>query len=95
MPTIRLRMIGSREDADTLIATLHGVDGIERVEEIDDLAPRMRDDSSSADLIDDNEGQAYFVEIEAEDDLHAEAVRAVAELEAEWLGIALEFVEEP
>jgi len=94
MPMIRIRLLGSREDADTLITSLHGIDGIERVEEIDDLGPKVRDDSSSSELTDDNEGHIYYVEVEADDDLHGEAVRAVAEVEAERLGIAVEFVDE-
>ena len=39
MPTLRIRITGTRDDADTLITTLHGIDGIEHVEEIDDQSP--------------------------------------------------------
>ena len=40
MPMVRIRLIGSRADADTVITALHGIDGIEHVEEVDDLHRR-------------------------------------------------------
>lgn len=94
MPTIRLRITGSRDDADTLITILHGIDGIEHVEELDDQSLYLRDDSSSADLIDDNGSELVMVEVQAADSLHANAVRAVAEVEASLLGAVVEFVDE-
>ena len=51
MPMVRMRLIGSREDADTVINALHGIDGIEHVEEVDDLTPMMREESSSFELV--------------------------------------------
>ena len=97
MPTIRLRITGSRDDADTLLTALHGIDGIdgiEHVEEIDDQAPYLRDDSSSTDLVDDNGSELFMVEVQAADNLHADAVHAVAEVEASRLGAVVEFVDE-
>ncbi|MHA6203002.1 hypothetical protein ACXU4B_01090 [Dyella soli] len=94
MPTIRIRMTGSRDDADTLLSTLHGIDGIEHIEEIDDQTAIMRDDSSSSDLIDDNGGELFLIEVLAADSLHADAVRAVTEVEASLLGAVVEFVDE-
>lgn len=94
MPMIRFRLIGSREDADTVITALHGVDGIEHVEEVDDLMIGMRDDSSSAQLVDDAGGKVYVVEVDAPDDLHADAVRGVAEVAAHRLDAGIEFVDE-
>lgn len=94
MPTIRIRMTGSRNDANTLLTVLHGIDGIEHVEEIDDPAPSMRDDSSSSELIDDNNSELFLIEVRAADHLHADAVRAVAEVEASQLGSVVEFVDE-
>lgn len=93
MSMIRIRLIGNRNDADTLINTLHGIDGIEHVEEVDDLMPAMRDDSSSSELTDDNEGHIYRIEVMAPNRLRAHAVRAVSELEAARLGTAVEFVD--
>ncbi len=94
MPTLHLRLVGDRNDADALISTLHGIDGIERVEEVDDLMPAMRDDSSSSGLVDDNEGSVYYLEVEVPGELQADAVRVIAEIEAERRGIAVEFVDE-
>ena len=50
MPTLRIRLTGSRENADVLIAQLNGVENVERVEEIDDEIDDMRDDSTSLQL---------------------------------------------
>ena len=94
MPTIRIRMTGSRDDADTLLTILHGIDGIEHVEEIDDPVLAMRDDSSSSDLTDDDSGELFLIEVRAADNLHADAVRAVTEVEASQLGAVVEIVDE-
>jgi hypothetical protein len=94
MPTVHIRITGSRDDADMLLTTLHGIDGIERVEELDDQALYLRDDSSSTDLIDDNGSELFMVEVQAADSLHANAVRAVTEVEASLLGAVVEFVDE-
>lgn len=94
MPTIRIRMTGSREDADTLITILHGIDGIEHVEELDDETAYQRDDSSSSELADDNGTELFMIEVLASDRLHSDAVRAVTEVQASQLGAVVEFVDE-
>lgn len=94
MPMIHIRMTGTRDNADTLLTILHGIDGIEHVEEIDDPFLENRDDSSSAELVDDNSGELFLIEVTARDALHAEAVRAVAEVEASVLGAVVEFTED-
>lgn len=94
MTTIRIRLTGSREDADTLITVLHGIDGIERVEELDDETAYARDDSSSNELTDDNGSELFLIEVLASDRLHGDAVRAVTEVEASLLGAVVEFVDE-
>lgn len=94
MPMVRMRLIGSREDADRVINTLHGIDGIEHVEEVDDLTPMMRDDSSSSELIDDSEGKVYYVEVLAPNSRRADAVRSVTEFVAGESGMGVEFVDE-
>jgi hypothetical protein len=91
---IRIRLVGSRDDADALITALHGIDGIEHVEEVDEPMDAVRDDSSSNALVDDSEGHLYRIEVLAPDRLHAEAVEAVAEIQAGQRGYALEFVDE-
>jgi vacuolar-type H+-ATPase subunit I/STV1 len=91
---VRMRLIGSRDDADTVINALHGIDGIEHVEEVDDLTPTMRDDSSSSELVDDNEGHVYYVEVEASNANRVDAVQNVAEAIGRERGMVVEFVEE-
>ena len=94
MPMVRMRLIGHRDDADSVINALHGIDGVEHVEEVDDLTPAMRDDSSSSELVDDNEGRAYYVEVLAPNTTRADAVRSVAEFVGGERGMEVEFVEE-
>jgi hypothetical protein len=94
MPTIRIRLTGSRDDADMLLSTLHGIDGIEHVEELDDEESYERDDSSSSELVDDNSAELFLIEVLASDNLHADAVRAVTEVQASMLGAVVEFVDE-
>ena len=94
MPMVRMRLIGSREDADTVINALHGIDGIEHVEEVDDLTPMMRDDSSSSELVDDSEGKVYFLEVDAPNANRVDAVQNVAEAIGRERGMGVEVVEE-
>jgi len=94
MPKVRFRLIGSRADADAVIAALHGIDDIERVEEIDDLMPEMRDDSSSSELASDSEGNVYYIEADAPDDQVADAVRGSAEVVAREHDAGIEFTDE-
>jgi hypothetical protein len=94
MAMVRFRFTGSRNDVDQIISALHGIDGIEHVEEVDDLEPLMRDDSSSSELVDDSEGNLYYVEVEANNDMLADAARGVAEAKAASLGVGVEIVDE-
>ena len=94
MPMIRFRLTGSRASADAIIAALHGIDGIEHVEGVDDLMPRMRDDSSSSESVSDSESQMYDVEVDAPTDQHADTVRSSAEVLAHELDAGIEFTDE-
>lgn len=95
MPTVRIRLLGSETDADALITVLHGVDGIEHVEEVADLMSHMDDDdSSSAGLPDDIGAGVHAIEIEVPDDVLAERVRRIASRTVEDLDADLEFVDE-
>ena len=53
MATLRFRMFGTDNQIDTMITLLHGMDEVDRIEEVADQIHEMRDDSSSADLPDD------------------------------------------
>lgn len=95
MTMIRLRATGPRTAFDALLAALHGVDGVERVEELADLMPHMDDDdSSSAGLSDDVGGvDVHAVEVEATSS-RADNVRAAADDVAGRYGLVLEYVDD-
>ncbi|MEO7068686.1 MAG: hypothetical protein ABI114_17380 [Rhodanobacter sp.] len=93
MAMIRFRLIGSRENADNVIAGLHGMDDIERIEEIDDLMPELRDDSSSSEASSDNLAHSYYIEVEAPSDERADDVRGQAEMLAHACQAGIEFVD--
>ena len=59
MSVLRFRLLGSRADADDVIARVHGIENIEHVEELDALEPVTRDDSSSSESVADGAGHAY------------------------------------
>lgn len=94
MPMVRFRLIGSRADADAVIAALHGISDIEHVEEIDDLMPAMRDDSSSSESVSDSEGHVYRIEVDTPNDQLADTVRGSAEVVANELEVGIEFTDE-
>ena len=94
MPMVRFRLIGSRADADAVIAALHGISDIEHVEEIDDLMPSMRDDSSSSESVSDSEGHVYRIEVGTPNDQLADTVRGSAEVIANERDVGIEFTDE-
>lgn len=95
MPTIRIRLTGTDTATSSMISALHGIDGIEHVEEVADLMPHMDDDdSSSAGLHDTRNLSLHAIEVEAPDDLTAERVRDVAEMVAADLQVTVEMVDE-
>ena len=92
MPMLRIRVTGSDDTARAVINLLSSVDGIEHVEEIDDLMPHMDDaDSSSAGLSDDDGPGVHEVEILAPNEATARKVREAAEALAFDLDAAVEF----
>lgn len=94
MPRVRLRITGSDDDARAIMNLLQSIDGIEHVEEIADLMPRMDDpDSSSAGLSDDEGPGTHEIEILAPNESTARKVREAAEALAFDLDAAVEFEE--
>ena len=94
MAMIRMRISGDRDQLDTLISAIRGIDGIEHVEDVDEESmDEMRDDSSSSELVDDNQGEVIRVEVEAPQK-KVELVRNVALLASRELDLAVEFVDE-
>ncbi len=94
MPMVRFRLIGTRDDADAVIAALHGINNVEHVEEIDDLMAGMRDDSSSSESVSDSEGRVYSIEVDTPNDQVADTVRGSAEVVANDRDAGIEFVDE-
>jgi hypothetical protein len=92
MPTLRMRITGSEDDARAISNLLLSLDGIEHVEEVDDLMPHLDDeDSSSAGLSDDEGPGTHEIEVEAGNEATAQKVRdAVQELALE-LDVFVEF----
>jgi len=95
MPQLRIRIIGSQDDLRAVADLLQSIEGIEHVEEVADLMPRMDDeDSSSAGLSDDIGPGAHDLEIDAPNDYTARRVRAAVEELAIRLGLVIEFAAE-
>jgi len=92
MPQLRIRIIGNQDDLRAVADLLQSIEGIEHVEEVADLMPRMDDeDSSSAGLSDDIGPGAHDLEVDAPNDYTARRVRAAVEELALRLGLVREF----
>jgi hypothetical protein len=92
---MRMRVTASEDNTRAIINLLQSLEGIEHVEEIQDLMPHMDDDdSSSAGLIDDQGPGFHVLEIEAPNDATARKVREAAEALAFDLDAMVEFEEE-
>lgn len=95
MPTIHLRLTADDDVAAELINLIASLDGIEHVEEVDDLMPHMDDDdSSSAGSAEDIGPGFHSIEVEAPNETTARRVRDVAEALAHDRGVALEIVDD-
>jgi hypothetical protein len=94
MSVLRFRLLGSRADADDVIARVHGIENIEHVEELDALEPITRDDSSSSESVADNAGHAYVIEVETPNDEAAAEVRLIAEACAAARNAGIEYIGE-
>ena len=93
MSIVRLRVTGSQTQANALVTSLHGLDQVRRVEEIDDQMRGMRDDSSSSELVDDIGPDLHCLEVQVSGKRSADLIRALAETSARDLGVVVEFVD--
>ncbi len=92
MAMLRLRITGSEDDARAIIDLLGSLDGIEHVEETDDLMPHMDDeDSSSAGLSDDIGPGIHELEVEVGNESTAQKVRDAVESLARELDVFVEY----
>lgn len=95
MQTVRMRVIGSEADTQSMISILHGIEGVERIEELADLMPHLDDDdSSSLGLPDDMGPGLHSLEVDVKDAAQADEVRRLAGVAAEQLDANVEFVDE-
>ena len=95
MPLLRIRLTGSEDDVRAISNLLQSLDGIEHVEEVADLMPRMDDaDSSSAGLSDLMGPTAHEIEIDAPNESTARRVREAVEAMAFDLDMLVEFEED-
>ncbi|NID15331.1 hypothetical protein [Luteibacter yeojuensis] len=92
MPRIQLRITGDRDVFDDVLTAVHGIDRVERVEEIDDFMSDFRDDSSSQNLSDDMSSKTYTLEVEVPNERIGERVREIAEETAGTREAAIEFI---
>ena len=93
MRTIRFRLTGPITKADAMIAQLHSIDTVDRVEEVADQM-HQRDDTSSPRLPDADNADFHDIEVHAQSAAGAAEVRSRAEAAARDLGVAVEFVED-
>lgn len=92
MAMLRLRITGSEDDTRAITDLLQSIEGIEHVEETDDLMPHMDDDdSSSAGLSDDIGPGIHELEVEVGNALGAERVRAAVQELALKLDVFVEY----
>lgn len=92
MPQLRIRVTGSEGDARAIGNLLSSIEGIEHVEEVADLMPRMDDaDSSSAGLTDDQGPGVHELEIDAPNQTAVTRVREAVEALAFDLDVLVEF----
>ena len=95
MSMVRIRLTGTDDAASSLISLLHGIDGVERAEEIADLMPHMDDeDSSSAGLPDDIGPGIHSIEVATSDAEVARKVRNAIGDVADELQASVEYVDE-
>jgi hypothetical protein len=93
MPTVRMRLIGSESDTEALIAALHGVAGVELIEQVVDIVPNLDDEPGPPLSLAESGGTAHDIEIDARDHVAAEQVRSLAADLAERFGADLEFID--
>lgn len=92
MPLLRIRVTGKEADARAIANLLTSIDGVEHVEEVNDLMPQMDDpDSSSAGLPDDQGPGTHELEVQAGNAATANRVRESVEALAFDLDILVEF----
>ncbi|MDH5824429.1 hypothetical protein QFW77_15755 [Luteimonas sp. RD2P54] len=95
MALLRIRITGEDDAVRGVMNLLQSLDGIEHVEEVDDLMPHLDDDdSSSAGLSDTSGPNTHEIEIDAPNPSTARKVREAVEALAFDLDAMVEFEED-
>ncbi|MDX1571027.1 MAG: hypothetical protein R3200_11120 [Xanthomonadales bacterium] len=90
---LRFRVTTTQDKADALISELAGSPVIHQVQEISELGVYMHDDSSSADLPDDQVQGTHYIQLEFEDPELENRIRESLMLRAARADMALEILE--
>jgi hypothetical protein len=91
--SIRFRLTGPMAKADAMMAELHAIDAVDRVEEVADQM-HARDETSSRRAPGLDSGDFHDIEVHAQSATGAAEVRRRAEAAARELDVAVEFVED-
>ncbi|MFZ7095627.1 hypothetical protein ACOPJQ_07940 [Luteimonas dalianensis] len=95
MALLRIRLTGDEDAVRGIMNLLQSIDGIEHVEEVADLMPRLDDeDSSSAGLHDTHGPETHEIEVDAPNPSTARKVREAVEALAFDLDAVVEFEED-
>ena len=95
MAMLRFRITRDEDHVRAIMNLLQSLDGIEHVEEVADLMPRMDDaDSSSAGLSDLQGPSTHEIEVDAPNESTARKVREAVEALAFDLDMLVEFEED-
>ena len=90
---LRFRVTTTQDKTDALISELAGSPLIREIREISELGVRMAEDSSSANLPDDQVPGTHYVQLEYEDPEVEERIRESLMLRASHADMAIEFLE--
>lgn len=93
MSLLRFRLYGTDDQSSTMIAHLHGIESIDRVEEVADQMRGVRDDSSSLNLVDDVGPGLHCIEANVQNDVDPAEVRGIIERISYDLDAGVEFVD--
>jgi len=92
MRLVRFRLSGDTNQVDAIIAAVHAIDQVDRVEEVADQM-HVRDDTSSLGLPDDDGPDFHDIEVHTTTATAAERVRDRVEIAARDVNAAVEFVD--
>ncbi len=93
MASICFRLFGTDSQCETMIAHLHGIERVDRVEEVADQMRGVRDDSSSLNLPDDQGPGLHCIEAHVQDNVDPGDIRGIIEKLSYDVDAGVEFVD--